>query len=192
MIRWLHALPLAATVVVAPGCSELGVVELNWVFVDRGGEPFYPGGQFALNRYESSCGLRGKIGDTTVRYDLRLELEICDPACAGGCDDPDCQVVEPRRFSCKTARASDLEVPSAPDPYQFSTRAVIEREDGVECSNLPPGCVAAPGPRERIVSPGLVTDLQVYQIGVDMDGTVGPTNDAAHLDLEACSCGASP
>jgi hypothetical protein len=167
------------------------VVELNWVFVDRDGESFYPGGQFARNRYESSSGLQGKVGEATLSYDLRLELEICRPDCEAGCEAEECQV-SVERYSCSKARASDFHVPSSPDAYQFRVRAVIEPEGGADCVDVPPSCVAVPGPRERVVSPGLVTDLQVYQLGVAMDGGVSPDSDTAHLDLEACGCEITP
>ncbi len=192
MISRVHVLAASALGAVTPGCADSGVVELNWVFVDREGQPFYPGGQFALNRYEDSCNLRGFLGGATVHYDLRLELEVCDPTCVGGCDDAACLVMEPHRFSCATARASDFDVPARSEPYQFQTRAIIEPTEGAACTDLPPTCVAVPGPRKRVVKPGLVTDLQVYQVGVNIDGGVRPSADAAHLNLEDCGCESAP
>jgi hypothetical protein len=174
------------------GCSDgTGVVELSWAIVDREGDAIYPGDQLSIDRRQDSCDLPGRIGDgVDVSYDLRVELEICDPLCEPGCDDPDCLVDGRRRFACDTARGSDPNVPAADHPYRFAVRAVVVRsDDGRECADLPAGCIDVPGPRERIVEAGLVTDLQVYQIRVGVDLGANESDPSARLDLEACGCG---
>jgi hypothetical protein len=156
---------------VAPtgGCADdAGVVELAWVFVDRDGDAIYPGGVFTSGDERDSCDLPGLVGEAEapelVGFDLRVELEICDPGCAAGCEAEECLVVPRHVFPCTTARGNDPDVPASTEPYRFSVRAV-------------------PAPRERVVTAGLVTDLQVFQIVVDVDRQ----GDAA-LDLEACGC----
>jgi len=180
---------LALSGALACGPVDTGVVELSWRFVDRAGDVIYPGGAFSLGNLDS-CDLPGRIADDEVSYDLRLELEICDPSCAAGCADPSCHVVEPARFACDTARASDVDVPASTEPYRFTVRGVIEAPasagaDAIDCAQPEPTCVATPGPRDRTVHPGLVTDLQVMQIAVDIDLGAGPEE---VLDLEACGC----
>jgi hypothetical protein len=169
----------------ALGCGpvDTGVVELSWRFVDRAGDVIFPGGAFALGNRDS-CDLPGRREGGQLAYDLRLQLEICDPSCAAGCADPSCHVVEPARFPCDTARASDVDVPASTEPYRFTVRGVIEAE-AIDCTEPEPTCVAVPGPRDRTVQPGLVTDLQVMQIAVDIDLGAG---DEEVLDLEACGC----
>ena len=172
----------------AAGCSDAGAVELNWVLVDRQGTRIYPGGQFAFNRFTSSCGLPGRIGDQPTTYDLQVELTICDPQCAGVCDDPACSVIDPLRFSCSTARGADPFVPASDEPYLFEVRTALILEDGSECTDPFPTCVTVPGPRERVVHPGLTTDLQVYQIALNVDAEILVDEEQARLDLEACGC----
>lgn len=167
------------------GCSgvDTGVVELAWEFVDRNGDKIYPGGLFETVGGDA-CDLPGRVGGQSVTYDLGILLEICDTTCADGCGDPDCLVQPPLQFSCTTYRGSDPSVPSSEDPYRFTARAVLELDQlGRECLEPIPTCVAVPGPRERVVDPGLVTDLQVFQIALDVD-----LGDDAVLDLEACGC----
>ena len=158
-----------------------GVVELAWVFVDCNGDPIFPGGVFSLDVPRDSCDLPGRTPDGTVRYDLHVELEMCDATCEAGCQDPECLVMPATRFECDSSRGADREVPASEDPYQFTLRAVIEAPSG-ECTDPDPSCISVPGPRERLVTEGLVTDLQVYQIAVDV------RSDSSPLDLEACGC----
>ena len=174
-------LPLALN---ATGCLErdAGVVELAWVFVDRNGDPIYPGGVFSFTDQRDSCDLPGVTSQGPIVYDLRVQLEICDLSCDAGCTDPACQVVEPIRFPCRAARGTDPEVPASDEPYRFTVRAAIESNLSPNCLDPAPTCVAVPGARDRKVTPGLVTDLQVYQISVDVP------NDGSPLDLEACGC----
>jgi hypothetical protein len=167
-------------------CSvDTGVVEWAWAFVDQDGDAIYPSGVFDLRR-TSSCGLPGRFGTERVDYDLGAELVICDPMCAGGCDDPDCQVVAPLGFDCDRSRGSNPSVPSSGDPYQFTISPVVTLPGGEECRQLE-ACITAPGPRQRVVHPGLVTDLQVFQLVVGMDQG-GPATGSGSLDLEACGC----
>ena len=173
------------TAIVASGASacsleDTGVVELNWSVVDRDGKAIFPAGQFMASG--DTCDLAGRRGDAIVRYDLEIELGICDPSCAAGCTADECQIVPPNRSPCTVARATDRDVPASEDPYLFTVRAVIAAPDR-DCTELVPPCIATPGPRERTVSRGLVTDLQVFQIIVDTDIGAGDP-----LDLEACGC----
>jgi hypothetical protein len=162
-------------------------VELSWVFVDRNGGVIFPGDQLSLDRRDSSCDLPGASGDgSSILYDLQVELEIC---ISENDADGSCEEDVTRRFACDTARGTDPEVAAADHPYRFTVRAVISRSDNdVECANLPANCVDVPGPRERKVQPGLVTDLQVYQIKVNVDLADGESTSRARLDLEECGC----
>lgn len=185
-MRSLRSLAAASVLVVTSACSvDTGVVEWAWAFVDRDGDAIFPRGVFDLGR-TSSCALPGRFGTNEVRYDLGAELVICDPQCAGGCEDPDCQVVAPLGFDCERYRGSNPSVPASGDPYQFTISPVITLPSGDECRDLE-ACITAPGPRERAVPEGLVTDLQVFQLVVGMDQN-GPTSSTGSLDLEACGC----
>jgi hypothetical protein len=165
------------------------VVELSWVFVDKNGGVIYPGDQLSLDRRESSCDLPGQLGNgSSVFYDLQVELEICTAEDDAGSDSV-CPENITRRFPCDTARGTDPEVSVADHPYRFTVRTVMTRSDGgTECTNLPADCIDVPGPRERKVQPGLVTDLQVYQIKVNVDIGDGESSPHAQLDLEECGC----
>lgn len=172
-----------AAIAAVGGCADVdtGVVEINWAFVDRDGEPIYPAGQFVVGR-DDTCGLSGRRGNQRLRYDLHMQLSICDESCTAGCDDESCQVVTPDQFSCDVARNTARDVPASNDPYLFSMRAVIETP-GKTCTDVPLSCIAVPGPRERTVERGRVVDLQVWQVVVDID-----LNGDAVLDLEECDC----
>jgi hypothetical protein len=180
VIRRLASLALAA---LASACgNDTGSVELAWVFVDRDGDPIYPGGVFTADDERDSCELPGTLGGQSTRYDLRVELEICDPGCTEGCDAEACLVVPRLMFPCTTARGNDPDVPASDTPYRFTVRALLDPEPLAECDPAPT-CLAVPAPRERVVGAGLVTDLQVYQIVVDVD-----RQGDRSLDLEACGC----
>lgn len=168
------------------GCGgvDAGVVELSWEFVDRDGDKIFPAGLFE-DAGGDACDLPGRLDGQGVTYDLGLLVEVCDTACPEGCGDPDCLVQPPLRFSCTSYRGSDPSVPSSDEPYRFTARAVLEIDQlDRDCLEPVPTCVAVPGPRDRIVEPGLVTDLQVYQVAVDIDFEANEV-----LDLEACGCG---
>jgi len=177
---------MACALLCAPlACAErnAGVVELAWVFVDRDGQPIYPAGVFTLNPQRDSCDLPATTdsGNTSIFYDLQVQLEICDLTCAEGCDDPTCLVMDPLQFPCNTSRGSEREVPASDEPYRFTLRTAV-RSNANQCLDPEPTCIAVPGPRDRTVTPGLVTDLQVYQISVDIP------DQRASLDLEECGC----
>lgn len=176
--------PMACVLALASlgACTDVdsGVVELNWAFVDRDGDPIFPAGQFSAGRGDA-CDLPGRVGTARVSVDLEIQLDICDAACAGDCAG-DCRILPGVRPGCDAARTTLTEVPASEDPYLFFLRAVVVAPAG-ECVAPPPDCIAVPGPRERTVHRGLVTDLQVLQIAVDVDND---GDDA--LDLEACGC----
>jgi len=180
--RCPRARTCALSLLVTTGACSLdtGVVEINWAVVDRDGDAIFPAGQFMASG--DTCDLPAIRGDETLRYDLEVELDICDPACAAGCDAEECQIVPPKRHDCTVARATDRDVPASEDPYLFMLRAVIVAPDG-DCIDHVPPCIATPGPRERTVQRGLVTDLQVFQIIVNADIDADDP-----LDLEACGC----
>lgn len=185
-MRGALAIAVASVLVAAPGCSvDTGVVEWAWSFVDQDGDPIFPSGVFDLGR-TSSCALPGRSAAGQVRYDLGAELVICDPECAAGCGDPDCQVVAPLGFTCDRSRGSNPSVPSSATPYQFTLSPVVTLPGGKQCRDLD-ACIAASGPRERVVQPGLVTDLQVFQLVVGMDQG-GPSLGDGALDLQGCGC----
>lgn len=176
--------PLALAVLATACGDDTGSVELAWVFVDRDGDPIYPGGVFTVNDERDSCDLPGVVGGQGVPYTLRVELEICDPACAAGCDAEECLVVPRHMFPCTTARGNDPDVPASDDPYRFTVRAIVDVATFEEdCRDPAPTCLAVPAPRERVVAAGRVTDLQVHQIVVDVD-----RQGDGSLDLEACGC----
>jgi len=169
------------------GCvdPDTGVVELSWQVVDRDGDTIFPGGVLSLGGEQDTCDLPGLIDDERVEYDLRMQLEVCDPACAAGCDDASCLVIQPELFSCRAFRGSLPEVPSSDgEDRRFTLRAVLDVR-GVPCSP-DPDCIGVPGPREREVDRGLVVDLQVYQIVVDVDQN--GNRDGQRLDLVECGC----
>lgn len=161
-------------------CEAGGVVELNWAYVDRDGDPIFPGGLFSPKLHDA-CDLAAH-GGSASRVDLAVRLEICDSACDGDCAG-DCAIVPPQRFGCDVARTTLSDVPASTDPYLFVLSAVILGA-GDPCIAPPPSCIAVPGPRERTVEQGQVTDLQVFQIAVDID-----LRGDDSLDLEACGCG---
>lgn len=180
--------PLLLAAAFGGGCGDEGSVELAWVFVDRDGESIYPGGAFSIDVVGSTCGLPGVLPtmrpDQGVPYDMRVELELCDPECAAGCDDEECLVVPRRRFACNSARGHLPTVPASDIPYRFTVRTVLSSPElDLECRDPAPSCIATPSPRERLIEPGLVTDLQVYQLVVDID-----LGGDRSLDLEACGC----
>lgn len=182
-MRRLAPALLVAALGGACGFDE-GSVELAWAFVDRDGEAIFPGGAFSIDVERSTCGMPGLVGEQPIPYDLRVELSICDPECAAGCEADECQVIAPHSFACNSARGNLPAVPASDSPLRFTVRAVVSAPSiDVECRDVDPTCIAAPSPRDREVQAGLVTDLQVYQIAIDVDRDGDQT-----LDLEACGC----
>jgi hypothetical protein len=183
------ALALVAALVAAACGDPTGSVELAWVFVDRDGDPIFPGGVFSVDDERDTCGLPGVTGTQSVSYDLRAELEICDPECEAGCDADECLVLERHRFGCRSARGNEPEVPASDSSYRFTVRAIISAPSVLEevCDQALPTCLAAPAARERTVEAGRVVDLQVYQIAVDIDRSAARAVDR-QLDLKACGC----
>ena len=164
----------------------MGVVEIAWRVAGRDGAPFYPSGKLTPSAYDDTCDLPGTgPGGAETSYRLFFAFEICDPAC-GDCTDPACHVVPAADLPCDTIRYTDPEVPAADDPYLFSLRARIDAGDG-PCEPAAP-CVSVPGPIERKVRPGLVTDLQVVEVRLDAEGDAPPGSEASRLDLVACGC----
>lgn len=184
-MRPLLPASLAVTAALLGGCGEAtGSVELAWVFVDRDGDPIFPGGVFSVDDERDTCDLPGTAAGQALTYDLRVELEICDTTCAAGCDAEECLVLPRRPFACNTARGNEPDVPASEDAYRFTLRAVLSAPAlDVECRDAAPTCLAVPAPRERVLEAGRVLDLQVQQIAVD----VNRTGDEA-LDLEDCGC----
>lgn len=168
------------------GCGEdYGTVTLSWQVIDREGERIFPRGLFDPGGFQrNACGLPARLGTTLTTYDIGVRLEICDPQCAMGCEHPECLVDAPAEFSCRTYRGADMEVPASGQPYRFTLRPVLDIElTQQRCLTPTPACVAVPGPRDRVLHPGLTVDLEVYQIAIDVDASSGE-----HLNLETCGC----
>ncbi len=165
-----------------------GYVEIAWALIDEGGNTLYPDGEFPntcdfTGLFKPEPAGEGEDEGVTqeVSAILRVELVICDPNCDGGCDDPTCQIVDPTSFACNTARAQ-ITVPSSEDHYRFETHLIAEIDGKQDCiCQLTTACALLPGPRERRVRAGLVTDLQVYQVVLALDQPKSAT-----IDLTEC------
>ena len=147
-LRGLRAFLLGGLGALATACSPTeGFVEIAWALIDQGGTPIYPDGELS-----DSCELVGlRDGESAVAARLRFVLEVCDPECGGGCDDPECQVIEPTSFACNTARGA-LRVPSGAADYRFEARVIAELDGDPACTcTLNTACAQLPGPRERRV-----------------------------------------
>jgi hypothetical protein len=152
--------------------------------VDREGDSIFPNSPFTIGR-EDSCDLPGQIGSESVTFNVNIQLEICEAECPDSCDSQACRVIDPIRFSCQRSRGTDRDVPASTTPYRFEVRAIVSIPSrDVTCTDPAADCIAVPGPRERLVRAGLVTDLQVYQVVLDMQQGA---RDGA-LDLEECGC----
>jgi len=167
-------------------CSPTeGYVEIAWALIDQSGTPLYPDGVLAdscefVGVFDGSTS-EGEGEDVELAAILRMTLTVCDPECSSGCDDPECQVIEPTSFACNTARAA-VTVPSRSTDYRFVSSVVAEFDGDPECvCTLSPECVQLPGSRERRVRGGQVTDLQVYQVVLDLDDPASGV-----LDLSEC------
>lgn len=175
---------------------ENGQVELNWTVVDRAGTQIAPFGVLG-----DTCDFAGKLAaaDTELtNYDLAVRLRLCDSECAGGCNDPTCEVVEDLRYGCGAARGFST-VPARTDsPYDIEVDLVATPHNGACGCALTPPCALVPGPRRRTVEPGLVTDLQVYLLVLGLDNIRESREDGRpRLDLDACctpdpTCATSP
>jgi len=205
-VRTQLASLLIALGLVGCGAVDTAPIELAWQLVDRNGDPIPAEGPLDPLREQGTCGLGAKrtsptsagVPLQTLRVDLRVELQICDPSCAAGCGDPTCLVTTPARFPCRDSRGSEQEVPvldpDDPDPYQFQVRAVLvadDRGDGQPLECVPrPDCIATPGPRERTLEPGRVADLAVFefQLAVDTRAPASDTQRRDLIDLDACGC----
>lgn len=168
----------------AAACERTrGEVEVNWTIVDRAGGQVFPSG-----RLGDTCEFTGVLpdGGDARRYALEVQLRLCEPGCAGGCDDPACQL-DRLQYDCSAARGFSVVEARPDDPYDFHVDLVAVPEDGGCGCTLTPPCALVPGPRSRTVEPGLVTDLQVYLLVLGLDniaaaGEAGRTR----LDLAAC------
>lgn len=157
-----------------PACTDSrGIVQIAWAFVDRSGATVFPAGDLG-----DTCSFRGALDGRDRDYDLQIAVRVCDPTCAGGCDDDACLIVDPLLYSCLSARGSS-EVPSSESPYQFQVDVIAEFDETCACVVQAP-CAEVPGPRLRMVRPGLITDLQVYQLVLDMQDVGGV------FDLDGC------
>ncbi|MCA9692696.1 MAG: hypothetical protein KC636_24060 [Myxococcales bacterium] len=169
-----------------------GLVELNWAFVDRNMNPVYPGATgFSIR---DSCGFTGPLvdGGASQRYALHAELRVCNTGC--DCDDPSCLAIAPQRFPCDRARATVIVPTVETQRFTFETVIVAVSDDveGCECAVQSP-CGETPGPRDRAVNPGLVTDLQVQQFvlaTLNLEGSVD-ADAITTFPLAGC-CDATP
>jgi hypothetical protein len=170
--------------------QDEGIVELNWAFVDRNQEPVYPGETL------TSCSFSGRLaaGEDAREYGLHVELRVCDATCEAGCASSTCLVHE-QRFSCQTARGTARVPAVAGNQYTFTTRVVAisdgEGEDSACYCTIRDECALVPGSRTREVRPGLVTDLQVYQLVLPTLDVQNNKDTPIALDLAEC-CEPSP
>lgn len=172
------------------GCDRnQGQVEVNWSVVDRAGTTVFPSGVLG-----STCGFAGLLaaGDAEpTPYALSLQLRLCEPGCAGGCEDPACQI-DLLRFDCESARGFGTVEARSAAPYDFHVDLVAVPDDGACGCTLTPPCALVPGPRSRTVEPGLVTDLQVYLLVLGLDNIRAARQDGrTRLDLATC-CSPDP
>ncbi len=179
---------LTIALAMAAGCAmDEGVVELNWVFVDRAGERMFP--KSALSARDSMCDLAGRRGAEPVRYDLHASLLICDLACVeaqGGCAEA-CVVLPRRRLACDAARHSEVDVPASSNPYVFDVDPVLRASDRAQDCLPAHTCVSSPGPRQRRVRAGKTVDLQVMEYMINVLASANNEQDE-RLDLDACGC----
>lgn len=182
--RRLAFTPLGLALGLAAACvHDRGEIELNWTIVDRGGTQVFPFGFLG-----DTCEFRGKFAEAEAPrdYDLQVQLRLCDPDCADGCDAPACQV-DVLRFDCSAARGFSTVPVSGDAPYDMRVDLVAAPDDGTCGCSLTPPCALVPGPRRRSVEPGLVTDLQVYLLVLGLDDIAASYQDGrARLDLDAC------
>ncbi|MBA3546078.1 MAG: hypothetical protein H0T76_06325, partial [Nannocystis sp.] len=171
-LAWFGRLCLVCLALIAltgpAACDrENGQIELNWTVVDRAGTQIAPFGVLG-----DTCDFSGKLAAADTEpsnYDLVVRLRLCDSECAGGCDDPTCEVVKDLRYGCGAARGFST-VPARTDtPYDIEVDLVATPQSGACGCALTPPCALVPGPRRRTVEPGLVTDLQVYLLVLGLD-----------------------
>jgi len=176
----------AAVLVLTAGSAcvhDEGEVEVNWTIVDRGGGQVFPSGYLG-----DTCEFMGLLAgsDTPAPYGLQVQVRLCEPGCADGCDDPACQI-DRLRFDCSAARGFEV-VKARPDaPYDFHVDLVATPTSGACSCTLTPPCALAPGPRSRTVEPGLVTDLQVYLFVLGLDD-IGAADEAGRTRLDLATC----
>jgi hypothetical protein len=159
---------MAATSVLV-ACGQTGIIEADWQFVDRRIEPIYPGGG-----RQDACALDGQSNGTSTRFDLRVRI-VAESIDGAG------TTVESALFDCDRARGAITDVPEG--EYRMSLEVWLDTETG-EPFRVSPHCVAAPGPRDRAVTRGRITDLSVWQFvahSVDLEDSVNYS-----LNLDDC------
>ena len=174
---------MTAGLLCAACVHDEGEVELNWTIVDRAGTTVFPSGLLS-----DTCDFLGLLpgADQPVAYDLQLQVRLCEPGCAAGCDDPSCQV-DRLRFKCRSARGFRTVQARPEAPYDFHVDMIASPDSGACGCTLKPPCALGPGPRNRTVEPGLVTDLQVYLFVLGLDDIRASTDkDRTRLDLASC------
>ncbi len=175
LLTWIPCL-----VLVAWGCdSPVGLVELNWQFVDAS----------ASDQVQPTCELAATdtAGNTTVAIRMRLTVSRYDDTCDDPPNQPEC-IVAQETFACDRERGTLDNVPATDDPYMMMVDALVDPAGGEGAFVPPSDCVATPAPRLRTVEGGRISDLAVYQVVIhafDQDGGSG-----GRYDLE--TCGASP
>ena len=183
--RPLAGLVAAALVIPAGAACERtqGEVEINWTIVDRAGGQVFPSG-----RLGSTCKFTGVLpgGDAASDYALEVQLRLCEPDCPGGCDDPACHV-DRLQYDCSAARGFSVVAARPEEPYDFHVDLVAAPADGGCGCTLTPPCALVPGPRNRTVEPGLVTDLQVYLLVLGLDN-IAAAGEAGRTRLDLGEC----
>jgi len=172
--------------------ANTAIVELDWAFIDRDGEPIFPGGAILLNR--DTCALTGQDQNGARTYALNVALVIEDLACAeadeveaetGGAADPaNCEIAR-ELFDCDRARGAITGVPVVDEPYLMRVEVWADPQGADEPAfEVDTDCIAVPGPRTRRVEGGRITDLAVYQLvanGIEQDDPA-----SGQLNLSAC------
>ena len=161
------------------GCTpDVGLVELNWTFVDRQARPFVPSD---LRKDTCAIPAQDEHGSTTA--DLIVQLTLSHPDLSSGASTDVCRAPGCARFSCGRRRGTVDDVPASDDPYVMSVDVLVVPARGNEFL-APPRCIAVPGPRRRNINGGALTDLSVYQFVVhNIDAE---SDEASRLDLEQC------
>ena len=167
-------------------CAQAeGSVEIRWVLVDANLERIFPG-----DAANTSCALedwlraRGPAGPHT-RVAARVRLlgyECADTATTGDGQTFPCPAAEPiidERFDCALSGAVVTRIPALDDAIVWVMQ--VEVDDGTGAALVASDrCISIPGPRQRKIVPGSITDLELYQL------VVHATRDAP-LELTDCS-----
>lgn len=161
---------------VACGVDE-GTVEIHWSFVDANLQRISPGaggneqGTCALQDWLRPRGSGEAIFDELDDVVLRVRLlgyECADTANPGTGATSPCPAEAPvvdERFECDESGAVVTQIPAQTDAMVWITQ--IEVDDGTGAAFVARAdCISVPGPRQRKILPGRITDLELYEFVV--------------------------